>query len=130
MKILIKEDLEDLNQKADKICRDVYNAFDIPAIIKELKLYDIQVNIGVRKRINERLFAVPISCEYIQTANKMENDKLDAMVYLVADCSNLTAMAISRYGANKEKMLLISSIANKHIRVPFGYNSNIRKELV
>ena len=115
----------------DIIFKNITNVFDLEAIQKELEdKYHVVTEITPKRQISKDLWSIFIRSPYQGKNAKIGNDTKDAAkVALIVDYSTTGAMAISRSGADKQIMLLISSIANKHINEPFKYDKNIRSKL-
>lgn len=107
--------------------RGIANVFDMKAIQKELEKYDVEIEVLPARRQTDNIQALYIRAAY-EAPNfiKQRDSKDAALVALFVDYSDSTALAMARSGADKQTMLLISSIANKHINKPFKYNKEIR----
>lgn len=110
--------------------KNIANAFDIPAIKSEIEKYDLVIEILPGRKISDDLRAMFIRAPYQGNDGLIGDDKKDAAkVALFVDYSTNGALAMSRSGADKETMIVISSIANKHIKKPFKLDRNIRSKL-
>lgn len=119
------------NNKPNATFRNITNIFDLPNIKKELADHDI-VNIEIlpKRRLNDNLYAMYIRTPYKGVNKDLSTDTRDgAKVALIVDYDNNGALALSRSGSDKQQMLLISEIANKHIRNPFKLDKSIRNKL-
>lgn len=127
MKIYIENSIPDDNEELIPSARNITNIFDIPAIQKELEGYGVELFISPLRRLRNNLWAVYV--EAISSVELGSYNKITAKVALVVNYDDTTAFAISRGGSDKQLMMLIASVANKHINDPFKYDSNIRYQL-
>lgn len=110
--------------------RNIANIFNIPAILDELQEYDISnIEILPARQLSKHLYAMYMVCPYIGIVMSQHQDKYKARVALIVDYDTNTALAVSRSGADKATMILMSSIANKHIEKPFKLDKTIRNRL-
>lgn len=119
------------NNKPNATFRNITNIFDLPNIKKELTDHNI-VNIEIlpKRHLNDDLYAMYIRTPYKGVNKDLSTDTRDgAKVALIVDYDNNGALALSRSGSDKQQMLLISEIANKHIRNPFKLDKSIRNKL-
>lgn len=126
MKIYI-ESSQDQLEVQETVTRNIANVFDIDAIKKELEQYDLSIETFPIRRINDKLWAMYI--EAVSRITKGSINKTTARDALIVNYNNNTAMCMPRNGSDKKIMLLISSIANKHIKPPFVYDEAIRYEM-
>ena len=70
-----------------------------------------------------------VKCKYIGNSNNLMRSPSPAVVALIVNYNDETAFAMPRSGADKQTMLLISSIANKCICDPFKYDNSIRYKI-
>lgn len=119
------------NNKPNATFRNITNIFDLPNIKKELATHNIvNVEILPKRHLNDNLYAMYIRTPYKGVNKDLSIDTRDgAKVALIVDYNNNGALALSRSGADKQQMLLISEIANKHIKNPFKLDKSIRNKL-
>lgn len=134
MKIIMESDEEQQipttsdNIKTSK--RGIANAFDIKRLRKEIEKYNVITEILPQRQWDDTLYAMYIRAPYQGVNNSLENETKDAaVVALIVDYSDMSALAMARSGSDKEVMMLISSIANKYINKPFKYNTDIRSRI-
>lgn len=124
------QELESTEEQKPESKRGIANIFDIKSIQKELEEYDVEIEILPARRWDENIQALYIRAAYQGKDIAKQRDSKDAaLVALFVDYSDSTALAMARGGADKQTMLLISSVANKHINAPFKYNKDIRNRL-
>ena len=110
--------------------RNIANIFNIPAILNELQEYDItNIEILPTRQLRKHLYAMYMICPYVGIVTNPHRDKYKARIALIVDYDRNTALAVSRSGADKATMILMSSIANKHIEEPFKLDKTIRNRL-
>ena len=110
--------------------RNIANIFDIPAILDELQKYNItNIEILPVRQLREHLYAMYMICPYMGIVTDQHRDKYKARIALIVDYDTNAALAVSRSGADKATMILMSSIANKHIEKPFKLDKTIRNRL-
>ena len=126
MKIYI-ESTQEQPEVNETVTRNITNVFDIDAIKRELQQYDLSIETFPIRRVNDKLWAMYI--EAVSRINTGSINKVTARDALIVNYDNNTALCMPRNGSDKKIMLLISSIANKHIKPPFVYDESIRYEM-
>lgn len=129
MKIRVFESQDNTDNNATRFALNISNVFDIKSIVNELAQHDIQVEFDTKRHIKGDIWALPVYVPYVGKDLVMNDGRCMAEIFLYADYENRHALAMSRRGADKAIMLLISSVANKHIRKPFTFNKAIRDKL-
>lgn len=130
MKIYVKESNTESNvQNAQKYSLNPVNIFDIKSIVTELTPYGVEINILPKRQAANNLVAIPVKVSYIGKHAFVNDDKYSAHVNLYVDYENRGAFAMSRGGADKQLMMLLASVANKHIREPFKFDDSIRNKI-
>lgn len=129
MKIRVIESQASSEQAAEKYSLNLTNIFDIKSIAAELAQYDVTLTYETKRQIAPNIWALPATVSYVSKSSFVEDDKCLAEVFLYADYENKEALAMSRRGADKETMLLVSSVANKHIRKPFKFSKRLREKI-
>lgn len=129
MKIRVIESQASPEQSAEKYSLNLTNIFDIKNIAAELAQYDVTLTYETKRQIAPNIWALPATVSYVSKSSFVEDDKCLAEVFLYADYENKEALAMSRRGADKETMLLVSSVANKHIRKPFKFSKRLREKI-
>lgn len=129
MKIRVIESQASPEQTAEKYSLNLTNIFDIKNIAAELAQYDVTLTYETKRQIAPNIWALPATVSYVSKSSFVEDDKCLAEVFLYADYENKEALAMSRRGADKETMLLVSSVANKHIRKPFKFSKRLREKI-
>ena len=119
---------EIINQEQPK--RNIFNIFNIQKISEELSRYNIQISTSPVKQYNSKLWVSYITSPYVGKVNNLISPPQPTRVALFVDYDNETAFAMPRRGANKQTLMLIASVCNKHINEPFEVNSDIRYELI
>lgn len=110
--------------------RNIANVFDISRIQKILEEKGIMNEILPMRKIKDNIYAMYIRTPYVGVSTGISKDVKDgARIALVVDYSTNGALAISRSGADKNQMILISSIANKCIKPPFKLDNTLRQKL-
>lgn len=129
MRIRIRESKEDSvivnNQPMNPV-----NAFDLSAITNELLRYGIDISILPQRIVKNNLFVIPIDMNYTSKFSRVDDYKHAALVYLYVDYGDNSAYAMCKEGSDKQSMMLIASVANKHIKEPFKYNKKIRTRIL
>lgn len=105
------------------------NVFDIKSIMNELAPYDVSISVLPQRQAKNDLVAIPLTVSYVANQAFISDEKYAAVVYLYIDYNHKSALAMSRKGSDKQTMLLVSSIANKHIRSPFKFDKTIRNKV-
>lgn len=129
MKIRVIESQASPEQAAEKYSLNLTNIFDIKSIAAELAQYDVTLTYNTKRQIATNIWALPATVSYVSKSAFVKDDKCLAEVFLYADYENKEALAMSRRGADKETMLLVSSVANKHIRKPFKFSKRLREKI-
>ena len=119
------------DNKPNATFRNITNIFNLPNIEKELNEHNItNIEILPKRHLTDNLYAIYIRTPYKGVNRDLSVDSRDgAKVALIVDYDNNGALALSRSGADKQQMLLISEIANKHINQPFKLDKSIRNKL-
>ena len=125
------ETIDDKSSSDRNYFRNIANIFNLTAIQKELRSNGIyNIEFLPKKKLKNNLYAMYIRTPYEGKGLGFTKDQKDgAKVALIVDYENNRALAISRSGADKREMLLISEIANKHINEPFKYDKNIKYKI-
>lgn len=127
MKIYIENSIPDDAKDFRPSARNITNVFDITAIERELEGYDVELSVSPLRKLRDNLWAV-----YVEAISSVESggyNKTTARVALIVNYDDTSAFAMARGGSDKQLMMLIATIANKHINEPFKYDSNIRYQL-
>lgn len=129
MKIRVVESEVIPEENAEKYSLNVTNIFNIKDIAAELSQYDISLTYETKRQVAPNIWALPATVSYVSKNSFIEDDKCLAEVFLYVDYENKEALAMSRRGADKQTMLLVSSVANKHIRKPFKFSKRLRDKV-
>ena len=128
MKIYVEAPIHEIEEPQSN-CRNIVDVFDIKAIQHELEKHGIKADINPKRKINDKLWAMYIVVPFNGLRSHQVEGPNTARVALMVNFDNNTAFAIPRDGSDKQIMLLISTIANKHIKQPFKYDRNIRNQI-
>ena len=130
MKILQEAEVIKTTDDAPTPKRNIANVFNIPLIQNELKKkYGIETFVSSKRKWSSDIWYVLISAPYIGKVKDILTPPEGTVVALFVDYSTDSAFAMARKGADKQTMLLISSLANKHINEPFICDSSLRYKL-
>ena len=128
MKILIEQaDAEELTVASK---RNIFNVFDVPLIQSEMnRLYGMELSVSSKRRWSDDIWYVTISAPYIGKSKDLLTEPRYTEVALFVDYESDTAFAMPRGGADKQAMMLLASVANKHILEPFKYDATLRNRI-
>lgn len=107
--------------------RNICNVFNIPLIRSEMqKEYDVEVSISPRRLWSNDIWYMVASIPYVGKQTDITTLHPDTEVGLFVDYASNTAFAMPRRGSHKGSMMLLASVANKHINEPFKVDPSLR----
>lgn len=125
MKIYIEN--KEIDKPTHQAKRNITNVFDIEKIQSEMEeLYQMQINVSPKRRWSDDIWYILLSAPYIGRVKDLTTESPQTEVRLFVDFENNTAFAMAQGGADKQAMMLLSSVANKHIKEPFKCDSSLR----